>query len=365
MNFGGGKPKMIFFAMNRISRGADLLNSVEPIEALQRQEGRLVDPFGREITYVRISVTDRCNLRCTYCMAEKMVFLPRQQVLTLEEIATIAEAFCALGVKKVRLTGGEPLVRQGVMTLVERLGALNGLDELVMTTNGLLLPDYASQLRDNGIKRLNISIDSLRAERYREISRTGELDQALRGIEAARRAGFDRIKLNAVVQAGVNDDEVVDLTRFALDGDMDISFIEEMPLGSIDSHDRTATQMLSGNIRNALSGHYDLVASTETTGGPSRYYRVKGKTGKVGFISPMSDNFCSSCNRVRLTVEGKLLLCLGNEHAVDLKKVVRANPGDTDTLKVAIQRAIERKPEKHHFDPDKVDIVRFMNMTGG
>ena len=325
----------------------------------------LTDPFGRNINYLRLSVTDRCNLRCTYCMAEDMTFLPRQQILSLEEMTTIATAFTELGTTKIRLTGGEPLARQGIVTLVENLGQLPGLRELVMTTNGLLLPQYARALKDGGIRRLNISIDTLKADRYRSMTRVGELHHALAGIEAAQNAGFDNIKLNAVVLAGVNDDEVVQLARFAVDQGMDLSYIEEMPLGDIDSHKRVETQVFSERIRETLSEHFDLIASTETTGGPARYHRVEGTGSKIGFISPMSNNFCASCNRVRLTVEGKLLLCLGNDHAKDLKALVRRYPGEMERLKDGIREAIGRKPEMHHFDPDRVDIVRFMNATGG
>ncbi len=326
---------------------------------------RLVDPFDRDITYLRLSVTDRCNLRCTYCMAEDMEFLPREQILSLEEMTTIATAFAELGVRKIRLTGGEPLARRGIMTLVENLGQLEQLDELVMTTNGLLLPRYAQALKAAGVRRLNISIDSLDPGRYREMTRIGDLDQALAGIRAAIDAGFEGIKLNAVVLRGVNDDEVADLARFAVDNGLDISYIEEMPLGHIDSHQRRETQMFSDRIRETLSRHHDLMPSAESTGGPSRYYRVQGTDSKIGFISPMSNNFCASCNRVRLTVEGRLLLCLGNEDSLDLKTLVRRYPGDDRVLKEAIVDAIGRKPEKHHFDPDRVDIVRFMNATGG
>lgn len=326
---------------------------------------RLRDGFGRDITYLRLSVTDRCNLRCTYCMAEEMTFLPRQQILSLEEMAFIGETFCDLGIDKIRLTGGEPLARRGIMTLVELLGSLPRLRELVMTTNGLLLPDFARGLKAAGVRRLNISLDTLRDERYTALTRVGELAQALAGIRAARAAGFDRIKINAVILAGINDDEVVDLARFAVDRDMDISFIEEMPLGHIDSHRRRDTQFLSAAIRKRLDREFNLVATTETTGGPSRYLRVQGSSAKIGFISPMSDNFCASCNRVRLTVEGRLLLCLGNEDSLDLKALVRRHPGDREKLAEAISGAMARKPEKHHFDPDRVDVVRFMNATGG
>ncbi|MCK9502853.1 MAG: GTP 3',8-cyclase MoaA [Porticoccaceae bacterium] len=326
---------------------------------------RLIDPFGREINYLRLSVTDRCNLRCTYCMAEEMTFLPKEQILTLEEMTTLATAFSELGVSKIRLTGGEPLTRNGALELIESLGRLPHLKELVMTTNGLLLPKYAQALKAAGIRRLNISIDSLNEQRFREMTRVGDLHQVLAGIEAAQRASFEKIKLNAVVLAGVNDDEVADLARFAVDRGMDISFIEEMPLGNIDSHRRSDTQIFSDSIREKLAGIYTLTSSTETTGGPSRYFRVSGTGSKIGFISPMSNNFCGSCNRVRLTVEGKLLLCLGNENAVDLKAVVRRYPGEMDRLKDAIVKAIAHKPEKHYFDAERVDIVRFMNATGG
>jgi len=334
-----------------------------PPQALTKSQ--LVDPFGREINYLRLSVTDRCNLRCTYCMAEEMTFLPKEQILTLEEMITIATAFTELGVRKIRLTGGEPLARNGAVELVENLGKLAGLKELVMTTNGLLLPKYAQALKAAGIRRLNISIDSLDEQRFREMTRVGDLHQVLAGIEAAQNAGFEKIKLNAVVLAGINDHEIIDLARFAVERNMDISFIEEMPLGNIDSHKRSDTQIFSDSIREKLAGIYTLTASTETTGGPSRYFRVSGTNSKIGFISPMSNNFCGSCNRVRLTVEGKLLLCLGNENAVDLKAVVRRYPGEIDRLKEVVVAAIAQKPEKHYFDADRVDIVRFMNATGG
>ena len=335
----------------------------------------LIDPIGRTVNYLRISVTDRCNLRCVYCMAEDMVFLPREQLLSLEEIETISSAFVRLGINKIRLTGGEPMVRNGIVGLCEKLSALDGLNELVMTTNGALLDKHAKPLADAGVKRLNISLDSLQAKRVKKISRHGKLEDVLRGIEAARSAGFERIKLNAVVLAGVNDDEVIDLAEFALSRDFDISFIEEMPLGEINSHSRSDTQVTSRTLAQRLAERYELEPIKEpihkpnqaSNQGPSRYHQVKGYRGRIGFISPMTDNFCSSCNRVRLTSEGRLLLCLGNEHSLDLRKIVRNNSDtDADTdLQTAIQKAITRKPEKHHFDASKTDIIRFMNMTGG
>ncbi|QIB65908.1 GTP 3',8-cyclase MoaA [Kineobactrum salinum] len=326
---------------------------------------QLIDPFQREITYLRLSVTDRCNLRCTYCMADDMTFLPKQQVLDFDEMEAIAAVFVKLGIRKIRLTGGEPLARNGIVGLVESLSALEGLDELVMTTNGILLPRYARALKDAGMGRVNISLDTLDPERYRAMTRVGELQDALAGISAAQRENFGRIKLNTVVLAGVNDDETLDLARFAVDNGMDLSFIEEMPLGWISSHERGQTQVASERIREELHHHFDMVPSDENTGGPSRYLRVKGSGSKIGFISPMTDNFCSSCNRVRLTVEGRLLLCLGNEDSANLRDLIRRHPGDSERLRRVIEGAIARKPERHYFDPDHVDIVRFMNATGG
>lgn len=326
---------------------------------------QLIDPFGREINYLRLSVTDRCNLRCTYCMAEEMTFLPKAQVLTLEETCQIAETFVELGVRKIRLTGGEPLVRQGIVKLVNDLSALPGLDELVMTSNGVMLPQMAAALKEGGLKRINISLDSLKPQRFSATTRVGDLDQVLAGIAAAQKGGFGKVKINAVVMAGVNDDEILDLARFAVDGGMDISFIEEMPLGDISSHQRKDTQISSEQIRRQLETVFTLVQTTESTGGPSRYSKVVGSDSKIGFISPLSDNFCSSCNRVRLTAEGRLLLCLGNENSLDLRSVVRRYPGDKERLKNSIIDAIGNRPERHHFDPEQTDIVRFMNMTGG
>ena len=325
----------------------------------------LIDPFGREITYIRLSVTDRCNLRCTYCMAEDMQFLPRAKVLTLEEMEQIARAFVELGVKKIRLTGGEPLVRKGVIDLVQNLGQLDGLNELVMTSNGVLLSDFAQPLADAGISRLNISIDSLKPDRFHSMTRFGVLDEVLAGIKAAQKAGFKQIKLNAVILNGVNDDELLDLTEFALDGGMDISFIEEMPLGYINSHQRSETTTASKSLREQLSSKFSMAPSSKTTGGPSRYWKVKGYDNQVGFISPMRVNFCSDCNRVRITTEGQLLLCLGNEHSLNLRDLIRRSPGDSEKLKSAIREAISRKPERHHFDPNDTRIVRFMSATGG
>ncbi|MBI2379584.1 MAG: GTP 3',8-cyclase MoaA [Gammaproteobacteria bacterium] len=326
----------------------------------------LKDRFGRVVNYLRISVTDRCDFRCVYCMSEDMQFLPRAQLLTLEEIATVARAFVELGVSKIRLTGGEPLVRHNVLWLCEELGAMPGLKELVLTTNGSQLHKMAGSLKSAGVRRLNVSIDTLDAERFRELTRVGDLDTVLKGIESARAQGFERIKLNCVVLKGRNDHEILDLVEYAAAGGLDISFIEEMPLGRISEHDRARTHMSSEEIRRHIESRHALIPSTESTGGPSRYFRLAGSDSRIGFISPLSHNFCGSCNRVRLTAEGRLLLCLGNEHSLDLRRVVRAHPGDTEALKSAILAAMELKPERHHFDvASDVQILRFMSMTGG
>ncbi|MFO7646621.1 MULTISPECIES: GTP 3',8-cyclase MoaA [Halomonas] len=326
----------------------------------------LIDDFGRRVRYVRISVTDRCDFRCVYCMSEEMTFLPRAQVLTLEELALVARAFVELGVEKVRLTGGEPLVRRDIDTLVEQVGALPGLRDFAMTTNGAGLGKHAERLRQAGLKRLNISLDSLDPERFRALTRTGDLDRVIDGIRAARAAGFERIKLNAVILKGRNDDEVLDLVDFARDEGLDISFIEEMPLGDVSDHRRDETYCSSDEVQAQIEARYPLLPTTETTLGPSRYFRMADSESRVGFISPHSHNFCSTCNRVRVTVEGRLLLCLGNEHSVDLRAVLRRHPGDIDALKRAIVAAMPLKPERHHFTTDgDVQVVRFMNMTGG
>lgn len=327
---------------------------------------QLVDRFGRRVDYVRISVTDRCDFRCVYCMAEDMTFAPRAEVLSLEEIYQIARTFTELGVKKIRLTGGEPLVRNNVMSLIENLGQLPGLDELVMTTNGSQLTRYAEKLRKAGMKRLNISLDSLDADKFRRITRTGDLNQVLAGLDAAREAGFERIKLNAVILKGRNEEEILDLVEFARQKQVDISFIEEMPLGLIDEHDRALSFCSSDEVHQIISEGFTLTPVDDRTAGPSRYYAVQGSESRIGFISPHSHNFCHLCNRVRVTVEGRLLLCLGNEHSMDLRGILRSGEGSPNIIKQAIIDAMDLKPEKHHFDLDaKPEILRFMNMTGG
>jgi len=328
-----------------------------------QQNTTLVDRFGRHIHYLRLSVTDRCDFRCVYCMSEQMQFLPRDQVLSLEEMLRLAQVFVSLGVRKIRLTGGEPLVRRNLLWLLERLGELP--IELVMTSNGSQLVRYADALVAAGVQRLNISLDSLDPERFRCLTRTGHLTQVLAGIDAACAAGFTRIKLNTVVLKGRNDDEVPALVEYARDRGLDISFIEEMPLGRISEHGRAETFCASEELRQRLSRHYQLLPTAERSGGPSRYYRMPDSDTRIGFISPHSHNFCADCNRVRLTAEGRLLLCLGNEHSLDLRALLRAGAEDSE-LENAIRAAMDLKPERHHFSLDEEpQILRFMNMTGG
>ncbi|SPJ34921.1 GTP 3',8-cyclase MoaA [Kushneria phyllosphaerae] len=326
----------------------------------------LIDDFDRRIKYVRISVTDRCDFRCVYCMGEEMTFLPRDQVLSIEELSLVARAFTELGVEKIRLTGGEPLVRRNIDELVSNIGRLEGLRDFTMTTNGAQLRRYASSLRQSGMQRLNISLDSLNPERFRELTRTGNLDKVIDGIRAAKEAGFERIKLNAVILKGRNDDEILDLVDFARDKEVDISFIEEMPLGNVSEHSRQETFCSSDEVRSMIETRYPLLHSAENSGGPSRYYRMADSNSRIGFISPHSHNFCDSCNRVRVTCEGRLLLCLGNEHSTDLRAVIRQYPGEIEPLKQKIRDSMSLKPHRHHFTTDgDVQIVRFMNMTGG
>jgi len=326
----------------------------------------LIDKFNRVVDYVRISVTDRCDFRCVYCMDDEMKFVPRAQLLTLEEISSIAQAFTELGVKKIRITGGEPLIRRNVVKLFEDIGQLPGLDEVVLTTNASQLTKLAQPLKDTGVKRINISLDSLNAEKFKRITRVGELDKVLAGIDAAIAADFEKIKLNVVILKNRNDDEIIDLVRFASDRKMDISFIEEMPLGVIGDHDRAEVFYSSDDIKNDLEQVFTLVPTTETTGGPSKYYKLTETGTRVGFISPHSHNFCEQCNRVRLTCEGRLLLCLGQEHSVDLRKTLRTYPGDMDKLKQAIRDSMLIKPKGHDFNlTEKPIIFRHMNVTGG
>ena len=327
---------------------------------------KLIDRFGRVIDYIRLSVTDRCDFRCVYCMTEDMTFLPRKQILSLEELYQVAKAFTELGVKKIRLTGGEPMVRSDVMTLIEQLGALPGLEELLLTTNGAQLGKFAEPLKKAGVNRINISIDSLDAERFKRISRVGKLDKVLAGIDAANAAGFERIRLNSVIMKGYNEDEVLPLTEYALQRNIDIAFIEEMPLGEASDHNREDTTCSNEWVKQVIAENYELVESAERTAGPSRYVQVVGHNSRIGFISPVSHNFCADCNRVRVTVEGRLLLCLGNEHSIDLRAILRDGTKTEADLKQAIIDSMAIKPERHYFyDKDHAQPVRLMNMTGG
>jgi len=342
--------------------GAD----AKAVDSASSNSTQLVDKHGRIIDYVRLSVTDRCDFRCVYCMSEDMTFLPRQQVLSLEEIYRVASAFTLLGVRKIRLTGGEPLVRNNVMSLIENIGQLPGLEELLLTTNGSQLEKLAPALKAAGVTRINISLDSLDADRFHAMTRTGKLDKVKRGIETAVATGFKAIRLNAVILRGRNDHEILDLLEYAMGLGINIAYIEEMPLGDVSDHNRIDTMVSNDEVADVIGSRYTLTPVAMTTAGPSRYYRIEGSDSKVGFISPVSHNFCESCNRVRVTVEGRLLLCLGNEHSMDLRRVLRENPDDDEVLKARIVEAMDLKPLRHYFyDKDEPQLVRFMNMTGG
>ncbi|MAT90995.1 MAG: GTP 3',8-cyclase MoaA [Halioglobus sp.] len=329
---------------------------------------QLIDRFGRRVDYVRLSVTDRCDFRCVYCMAEDMSFVPKPEVLSLEELYEVARAFVDLGVSKIRLTGGEPLVRNNIMSLVRRLGALDELRQLALTTNGSQLQRLAGGLREAGVKRVNVSLDSLQARKFRSLTRHGNLEQVIAGIDAAVAAGFEGLRINAVILKGRNDDEVTDLVDFALQRGIDIAFIEEMPLGLIDEHDRALSFCSSETLREIIGARLPLRALGDPDGnaGPARFYAVGEHPTRIGFISPHSHNFCHLCNRVRVTAEGRLLLCLGNEHSVDLRAVLRAPDYTPARLRQTIVDAMSIKPERHYFDlQDEPQIVRFMNATGG
>lgn len=326
----------------------------------------LVDQFGRTVDYIRLSITDRCDFRCVYCMSEDMTFLPREEVLSLEECARLVKVFVSLGVSKVRITGGEPLVRKNALWLFEEVGKLDGLKELVLTTNGSQLEKQAAALKSAGVKRINISIDSLQTERFKKITRTGELNKVLAGLEASKDAGFDGIKINTVLMRGSNDDEAADLVQFAINQKIDISFIEEMPLGEVD-HTRESTFVSNADTLKLLQSKHSLLPSTETTGGPARYWRVANSHTKIGFISPHSHNFCESCNRVRITCKGELYLCLGQEDKIELMPLLREYPDDDAPLIAAILGSMRIKPKGHDFDLRRAQpaVIRFMSHTGG
>ncbi|MGJ8648056.1 MAG: GTP 3',8-cyclase MoaA [Marinomonas colpomeniae] len=326
----------------------------------------LIDPFGRKIDYLRISVTDRCDFRCTYCMDENASFLSREHILSLEEIVHVAKTFIAMGTKHIRITGGEPLVRKNVLWALEQIANTEGLEELTITTNGSQLSKMAKDLLNAGVSRINISLDTLKRDRFLALTRKDKFQQVIEGIEVASQLPFKRVKINAVILKNHNDDELYDLAKFSLDRNMDISFIEEMPLGAISDHNRAETYLSSDDVIDQLSQHYSLTPSDIKTGGPTRYYHVDGSSHKIGVISPHSHNFCDTCNRIRLTVEGRLLLCLGNEHSKDLKSVIRNTSPNSGALESAIIEALALKPQQHHFNLDEApQILRFMSATGG
>lgn len=327
---------------------------------------KLTDQFGRQVDYIRLSITDRCDFRCQYCMAEDMTFLSRDEVLSLEECARLVKVFVKLGVTKVRITGGEPLVRKNAQWLFEEIGQLKGLKELVLTTNGSQLSKQAKSLYQAGVKRINISVDSLIPERFKAITRTGDLSKVLTGIDSAIETGFQGIKLNTVLMRGTNDDEAHDLVQFAIDKKIDISFIEEMPLGEV-NHERENTFVSNADTLKQLQSKYALLPSTETTGGPAKYWQVANSNTKIGFISPHSHNFCESCNRVRITCQGELYLCLGQEDKIELMPLLRNHPENDMPLIEAILNSMSIKPKGHDFDLQRAApaVVRFMSHTGG
>ena len=329
----------------------------------------MIDPFGRHITYLRVSVTDRCDFRCIYCMAEDMTFLPKAEVLSLEELDRLSSAFVGLGVKKLRITGGEPLVRKGIMTLFENLGRhldSGALDELTLTTNGSQLAAHARSLADFGVRRINVSMDSLDPDRFKALTRIGNLGKVLGGIDAALEAGLE-IKINAVALKGVNDNEFDDLIRWCGERGCDLTLIETMPLGDI-SGDRTDQYLPLSVVRSELEKRWTLTDSTHRTGGPARYTKVEETGRYLGFITPLTHNFCEGCNRVRVTCTGTLYMCLGQEDAADLRAPLRASDGD-DALIAAIHEAIARKPKGHDFVIDRRNnqpaLSRHMSVTGG
>jgi cyclic pyranopterin phosphate synthase len=329
----------------------------------------LIDPFARAITYLRVSVTDRCDFRCVYCMSENMSFLPKADVLSLEELDRLCSVFIDRGVRKLRLTGGEPLVRRGIMTLVSSLSrhlASGGLDELTITTNGSQLEKYADELAGHGVKRINVSLDTLDADKFRAVTRWGDLHKVLRGIDAALAAGI-KVKINAVALKGVNEDEFARLIEWAHGKGMDLTFIEVMPLGDV-GEGRLDQYLPLSMVRAKLAQQYTLDEIDYRTGGPARYVRVKETGGRLGFITPLTHNFCESCNRVRLTCTGTLFMCLGQEDAADLRRPLRASESN-DLLNSAIDAAIAHKPRGHDFIIDRRHntpaVGRHMSVTGG
>ncbi|HBK16047.1 GTP 3',8-cyclase MoaA [Qipengyuania citrea] len=323
------------------------------------------DAHGRQIDYIRLSVTDRCNLRCTYCMAEEMEFLPRRDLLTFEEIETLARHLVVRGVRRIRLTGGEPLVRKGVLELVERLARLrtHGLNELTLTTNGTRLPEMAQDLFDAGVRRINISLDTLRRDRFAELTRRDEFERVVSGIDAARDAGL-AVRINAVAMRGTNDDEMRDLLAWCGARGLDLALIEAMPLGEV-SVDRPAAHLPLDAVREELERHFTLVPSLHRTGGPARYFDVAETGTRIGLITPLSNNFCAGCNRIRISATGTVYGCLGHDQKVELRDIVRA--GGEAALDEALERLLAGKPLRHAFDAAQSEpaLARHMSVTGG
>ena len=337
--------------------------------ATPKQASPLIDPFGRAITYVRVSVTDRCDFRCVYCMSEDMNFLPKGDLLTLEELDRLCSAFVARGTRKLRITGGEPLVRRDIMKLFQGLSRhldSGALEELTVTTNGSQLARFAKELAACGVKRINVSLDTLDEAKFRAVTRWGDLSKVMAGLDAAQAAGLD-VKINAVALAGVNEDEFPSMVRWAHGRGMDLTFIEVMPLGDIDAA-RVDQYLPLNRVQAQLAEEFSLEGSDYQTGGPARYVRVKETGGRIGFITPLTHNFCESCNRVRVTCTGTLYMCLGQEDAADLRTPLRASESN-DLLNAEIERAILRKPKGHDFIIDRTTstpaVGRHMSVTGG
>ena len=323
-----------------------------------------IDGFGRRITYVRLSVTDRCDLRCRYCMAERMQFLPKREILTLEEMAALVDILIARGVRKIRLTGGEPLVRKGVMELVRALGRRvgSGLDELVLTTNGTRLERFAQELHDAGIRRINVSLDSRRPERFGHITRGGNLDQVLRGIDAALSAGL-AVKINMVALAGINEDEIEDMLRWCAAMAINLTLIETMPLGEVEE-DRTDHYLPLDLVKSRLEERFTLVPSTKRTGGPARYFEILELRSRLGLITPLTNNFCDGCNRIRIAATGTVFGCLGHDQKVELRDALRS--GGTEAVNELLERLLAGKPRRHDFRIGGAPAVaRHMSVTGG
>ena len=329
-------------------------------------DGTLIDRWGRRITYVRLSVTDRCDFRCTYCMPMHVKFLPKSEVLSLEECLQVLRTFVSMGVDKVRITGGEPLVRRNVLWLLERVAALDGLRELAITTNGSQLERMAADVARAGVKRVNVSLDTLDAEKFRRLTRVGDIGKVLAGIGAARHAGFENVKINTVMIRGFNEEELPALARFAVGNGLDISYIEEMPLGNV-GHLRADTYYSSDDALAQLRREFGLERSCHSTGGPARYWQVLGESTRIGFISPHSHNFCESCNRVRISCRGELFPCLGQNESIDLRPALRDLQVGDEELRGRIMQTMEIKPKGHEFDLAEPTprIVRFMSHTGG